>query len=46
MGLLDAGEPQVPLRDLADRARAYGIASMVVDGNDVVAVLQHGARKR
>jgi TPP-dependent pyruvate/acetoin dehydrogenase alpha subunit len=29
---------QVPLRDLADRARAYGIESAIVDGNDVVAV--------
>lgn len=31
---------QVPLRNLADRALAYGIPSMVVDGNDVVAMLQ------
>jgi len=31
---------QVPLENLADRARAYGIASAVVDGNDVVAVYQ------
>ncbi len=31
---------QVPIRDLADRARAYGIESFVVDGNDVVAVYQ------
>jgi len=29
---------QVPLRDLADRAKAYGIASAIVDGNDVVAM--------
>ena len=29
---------QVPLENLADRARAYGIHSYVVDGNDVVAV--------
>jgi hypothetical protein len=29
---------QVPIRDLADRAKAYGIASYIVDGNDVVAV--------
>lgn len=29
---------QVPLKDLADRAKAYGIYSAVVDGNDVVAV--------
>src|SRR5713226_14698 len=29
---------QVPLRDLADRAKAYGIESAIVDGNDAVAV--------
>ena len=29
---------QVPIKDLADRARAYGIQSYIVDGNDVVAV--------
>ncbi|HYA97113.1 MAG TPA: thiamine pyrophosphate-dependent dehydrogenase E1 component subunit alpha [Methylomirabilota bacterium] len=29
---------QVPVTNLADRARAYGIASYIVDGNDVVAV--------
>jgi TPP-dependent pyruvate/acetoin dehydrogenase alpha subunit len=29
---------QVPLKNLADRARAYGISSAIVDGNDVVAV--------
>src|SRR5258708_4247610 len=29
---------QTPLRDLADRAKAYGIESAIVDGNDVVAV--------
>jgi TPP-dependent pyruvate/acetoin dehydrogenase alpha subunit len=29
---------QVPLQNLADRARAYGIESYIVDGNDVVAV--------
>src|SRR5713226_2825596 len=29
---------QVPLENLADRAKAYGIDSYVVDGNDVVAV--------
>src|ERR1700723_964124 len=28
---------QVPIENLADRAKAYGIASYVVDGNDVVA---------
>src|ERR1700686_5265990 len=31
---------QVPLRDLADRARAYGITSYTVDGNDLIAVLK------
>ncbi len=31
---------QVPLRDLADRARAYGIPAAIVDGNDVTAVLR------
>ena len=34
---------QVPVRDLADRARAYGIASAIVDGNDV---LSRGAGTR
>src|SRR5271166_4666193 len=29
---------QVPLENLADRAKAYGIASYIVDGNDPVAV--------
>lgn len=29
---------QVPLENLADRAKAYGIASYIVDGNDVVEV--------
>jgi TPP-dependent pyruvate/acetoin dehydrogenase alpha subunit len=29
---------QVPMRDLVNRARAYGIRGMIVDGNDVVAV--------
>src|ERR1700688_3789713 len=29
---------QAPLGDFADRARAYGVASYTVDGNDVVAV--------
>jgi TPP-dependent pyruvate/acetoin dehydrogenase alpha subunit len=29
---------QVPVKNLADRAVAYGIASTIVDGNDVVAV--------
>jgi len=29
---------QIPLENLADRAKAYGIASYMVDGNDVVAV--------
>jgi pyruvate dehydrogenase E1 component alpha subunit/2-oxoisovalerate dehydrogenase E1 component alpha subunit len=31
---------QVPLKDLADRAKAYGIASYIVEGNDVVAVYE------
>ncbi len=31
---------QVPLRDLAERARAYGMAHEIVDGNDVVAVVR------
>jgi len=29
---------QIPVENLADRAKAYGIASYIVDGNDVVAV--------
>ena len=29
---------QVPIENLADRAKAYGIASYIVDGNDPVAV--------
>ncbi len=29
---------QVPIKNLADRAVAYGIASRIVDGNDVLAV--------
>jgi TPP-dependent pyruvate/acetoin dehydrogenase alpha subunit len=29
---------QVPLENLADRAKAYGISSYIVDGNDVAAV--------
>jgi TPP-dependent pyruvate/acetoin dehydrogenase alpha subunit len=29
---------QVPIENLADRAKAYGIASYIVDGNDAVAV--------
>jgi len=28
----------LPLENLADRAKAYGIDSYIVDGNDVVAV--------
>ncbi|HYL47077.1 MAG TPA: thiamine pyrophosphate-dependent dehydrogenase E1 component subunit alpha [Candidatus Limnocylindrales bacterium] len=31
---------QVPVKNLADRAVAYGISSAIVDGNDVVAVYQ------
>ena len=33
-------EKQTALRDLADRAKAYGIESAMVDGNDVVAVVR------
>jgi TPP-dependent pyruvate/acetoin dehydrogenase alpha subunit len=31
---------QVPVRNLVDRARAYGITGLAADGNDVVAVYQ------
>src|SRR5271170_569281 len=31
---------QVPLKNLADRAVAYGISSRIVDGNDVVAMYE------
>jgi TPP-dependent pyruvate/acetoin dehydrogenase alpha subunit len=31
---------QVPLKNLADRALAYGIESRIVDGNDVIAVYE------
>jgi TPP-dependent pyruvate/acetoin dehydrogenase alpha subunit len=31
---------QVPIKNLADRAAAYGIPSKIVDGNDVVAVYE------
>ncbi len=31
---------QVPARDLADRAKAYGVQSFIVDGNEVLAVYQ------
>jgi len=31
---------QVPVKDLADRAKAYGIQSYIVDGNDVIAVYE------
>jgi len=34
---------QVPLKNLADRAKAYGVHSTIVDGNDVVAVY-HAAK--
>jgi hypothetical protein len=33
---------QVPLENLADRAKAYGIASYIVDGNDPVAMYSTG----
>lgn len=35
---------QVPLRNLADRGRAYGIKTMIVDGNDVAAVFETSRR--
>ena len=35
---------QVPLKNLADRAKAYGIDSAIVDGNDVVAVYETSKR--
>ena len=38
VGLLHARAPPVPLENLADRAKAYGIDSYIVDGNDVAAV--------
>lgn len=31
---------QVPVKDLADRAKAYGVPGLIVDGNDVLAVYQ------
>jgi pyruvate dehydrogenase E1 component alpha subunit/2-oxoisovalerate dehydrogenase E1 component alpha subunit len=31
---------QVPVKDLADRAKAYGVPGLIVDGNDVTAVYQ------
>jgi TPP-dependent pyruvate/acetoin dehydrogenase alpha subunit len=34
---------QVPIKNLADRAVAYGISSAIVDGNDVVAVYSAAA---
>jgi TPP-dependent pyruvate/acetoin dehydrogenase alpha subunit len=37
-------EKQSALRDLADRAKAYGIKSAMVDGNDVLAV-EHTTRE-
>jgi TPP-dependent pyruvate/acetoin dehydrogenase alpha subunit len=33
-------EKQSALRDLADRAKAYGVKSAVVDGNDILAVVR------
>ena len=38
MGVLHAGQAASSDENLADRAKAYGIASYIVDGNDVVAV--------
>jgi hypothetical protein len=37
---------QVPVTDLADRAKAYGCKSFIVDGNDVVAVVETTRRAR
>jgi TPP-dependent pyruvate/acetoin dehydrogenase alpha subunit len=37
-------EKQVALENLADRAKAYGVRSAIVDGNDVVAV-EHTTRE-
>jgi pyruvate dehydrogenase E1 component alpha subunit/2-oxoisovalerate dehydrogenase E1 component alpha subunit len=31
---------QVPIRNLAERAKAYGIRSLIADGNDVIAVYE------
>jgi TPP-dependent pyruvate/acetoin dehydrogenase alpha subunit len=41
-------ERQAAVRDLAERAKAYGMPSAVVDGNDVLAVLEatHAAAER
>jgi TPP-dependent pyruvate/acetoin dehydrogenase alpha subunit len=33
-------ERQAAVRDLAERAKAYGMASVIVDGNDVLAVVE------
>ena len=35
---------QVPVRNLVDRAKAYGVTGMVADGNDVVAVYETSKR--
>jgi TPP-dependent pyruvate/acetoin dehydrogenase alpha subunit len=37
---------QANLQDLADRAKAYGIPGLVVDGNDVIAVYETTVRAR
>ena len=37
---------QANVKDLADRARGYGISGMVVDGNDVLAVYEATAHAR
>ncbi len=37
-------EKQSALRDLADRAKAYGVKSAIVDGNDVAGRRAHDAR--
>ena len=36
----------VALKDLADRAKAYGMASWIVDGNDVIQVYQETKKAR
>ncbi len=35
---------QVPVRNLVDRAKAYGVTGLVADGNDVLAVYQTSKR--
>jgi len=35
---------QVPVRNLVDRAKAYGVTGLVADGNDVLAVYETSKR--